>query len=131
MKKTLLWIAAVALMISAVIYQRTTGPTYPFRGNIVVEGESYKYRLIRSEETTRQARVVLPNPKGDKLSGALHYKRYKTADSLTVAPLVKEGEEWVAYLPKQPAAGKMEYFVTLAAGGESMRIPAEGEENII
>ncbi|MEL6822759.1 MAG: hypothetical protein AAFP70_13435 [Calditrichota bacterium] len=73
----------------------------------------------------------MPNPKGDKLSGALHYKRYKTADSLTVAPLVKEGEEWVAYLPKQPAAGKMEYFVTLAAGGESMRIPAEGEENII
>ena len=71
MKKILLWVIAVILMISAVIYQRTTGPTYSFRGSFEAGGETYKYHLIRSEETIRRARVVLPNPNSEKLSGTV------------------------------------------------------------
>jgi hypothetical protein len=130
MKKTFLWILAVAIMVSAVIYQRTTGPTYPFRGTLTVEGQTFKYRLVRSQETTAEARVALPDP-GRPMDAELHYRRYKTADSLTVVPFSDEGDEYAAYLPIQPAAGKMEYYVTVIAAGESMRIPAEGEEDIV
>ena len=43
----------------------------------------------------------------------------------------KEKNEWAAYLPIQPAAGKMEYFISLTLDDQLHRIPAEGEENII
>ena len=131
MKKTLLWILAVLIMFSAVIYQRMTGPTYPYRGTIEAEGESFKYRLVRSQETTGMARVALPDPNGASLDAQLHYKRFKTNDTLAVEPFVKEGDEWAAYLPIQPAAGKMEYFVEALVDGRSVRIPAQGEEDIV
>lgn len=139
MSKGWLWVLAVLIMVSAVFYQRTTGPTYPFRGDFVAGGKSHKYRLIRSQETTHKARVVLPDP-GDssemtKFEAKLHHKRYPTDDSFTVEPLVrepiKEGFEWAAYLPIQPSAGKMEYYVTLDVEGESFRIPSEGQDNIV
>jgi hypothetical protein len=130
MKTTILWILAVLLMLSAVIYQRTTGPTYPFRGTLEVDGETFKYRLVRSQETTDNARVVLPDV-GRPLKAELHFRRYKTSDTLSVATFTDEGGEWAAYLPIQPAAGKMEYFVTAAIDGRLTRIPTEGEEDII
>lgn len=130
MKKILLWVLAILFMFSAIVYQRTTGPTYPFRGSFEANGEPFKYKLIRSEETIRNARVILPDP-GTSFDAQLHYKRYKTSDSLTIKPFVKADGEWSAELPIQPAAGKMEYFVTLSADGNEYRIPEEGEENIV
>jgi len=131
MKKTLLWLLALVLMLAAVVYQRTTGPTYPIRGEFEAAGETHQYRLLRSEETSRQARIALPHPAGATLEAQLHYKRFRTADSLTVTPFVKESEEWAAYLPVQPAAGKMSYFITLTVDGNRMRIPAAPGENIV
>jgi hypothetical protein len=130
MKNTLLWIAAVILMVAAAVFQRMTGPTYPYKGNLDIGGTEYAYRLIRSSETTGGARVVLRNPDG-ALDATLHYRRYPTHDSLAATPFVLEGDEWAAYLPVQPAAGKMEYFVTLSIDGTEAQIPTEGEENII
>lgn len=131
MRKTALWILAVVLMLSAVIYQRKTGPTYPFAGTFEAGGETHAYRLVRSEETTRRARVVLPDPGVSSLAAELHYKRFRTDDPFTVDPFVREEGDWAASLPVQPAAGKMEYFVTLTAGGGVTRIPAAGEDNIV
>ncbi len=136
MRKSLLWILAVIIMISAVFYQRLTGPTYPFRGSFTASEQSYKYRLVRSQETTAGARVVLPNPDGPsekmKLEAKLHHKRFKTDDEFQADSFVLEdGGEWAAYLPVQPSAGKMEYFVTLGVDGKNYRIPEEGQDNIV
>ncbi|MGE4602840.1 MAG: hypothetical protein AAEJ65_08040, partial [Planctomycetota bacterium] len=64
-----------------------------------------------------------------------HHKRFKTDDSFSVETFTRESQadvtEWGAYLPIQPAAGKMEYFVTLDVDGKSTRIPAEGQDNIV
>jgi len=139
MSKGWLWVLAVLIMISAVVYQRTTGPTYPFRGTFDAAGQSHKYRLVRSQETSGEARVALPDPGGSsdemKFEAKLNHKRFKTDDSFSIVSFVKEtkedGAEWAAYLPIQPAAGKMEYFVTLTVGEKSTRIPAEGQDNIV
>ena len=136
MRKSLLWILAVIIMISAVFYQRLTGPTYPFRGSFTASQQSYKYRLVRSHETTAGARVVLPNPDGSpeklKLEAELHHKRFKTDDEFqTDSFVLEDGGEWAAYLPVQPSAGKMEYFVTLGVDGKNYRIPEEGQDNIV
>jgi hypothetical protein len=140
MNKSWLWLLALLIMVSAVIYQRTTGPTYPFRGTFQASENTHKYRLVRSQETTSKARVALPDPAVAEGSFAakLHHKRYKTNDEFSTDPFVKESpqeaeekSEYAAYLPIQPSAGKMEYFVTLNVDGKVLRIPAEGQENIV
>ena len=141
-KAALLWLVAVLIMFSAVIYQRRTGPTYPMRGEIQVEGQAHAYRLVRSEETVRDARVAVPNP-GDAVQGTLFFKRFKTDDPFApVAMKAETGKEgrdegvrqWVGYLPAQPAAGKLEYYLELEIDGKTVRIPERsenGDDNVI
>lgn len=118
-------------MVAAAVFQRTTGPTYPYKGSVQLDGSSYEYRLVRSAETSERARVVLPAFGEDSAAPQIHYRRYPTGDSLTVVPFVLEGDEWAAYLPIQPAAGKMEYFVTASVDGHETRIPHEVGGSVI
>ncbi len=127
----LLWAAALLLMLAAGVYQRRTGPTYPIRGEITVEGRSYPYRLPRSQQTDERARIVvprraLPRP-GDPATGFLSFRRYPTNDpfervEMGVEPWQKN-QRLVGYLPIQPAAGKMEYFLELETTAGPVRIP--------
>lgn len=134
LRAALLWTLALVLMLASVVYQRRTGPTYPKRGDVVVAGETVRYQLVRSASTSEDARVALP-AEVSGAGGALHYKRFRTADDLTVAPLAREQrsgrDEWAAYLPKQPAAGKLEYFVMLEREAGSERIPRDLEPVVI
>ena len=65
------------------------------------------------------------------------YRRYPTGDDFTTVEMAveegEEGPELAAYLPIQPAAGKMEYYLELETAGGGVRIPAaQGEDaNII
>ncbi len=130
-KRTWLWITAVILMAAAAVFQRVSGPTYPYKGSFTAGDETYRFRLVRSSETTHGARVALPFPDGIQTEARLHYRRYPTTDSLTTTPFVREGDEWAAYLPVEPAAGKMEYFVTLSLDEGRVRIPSDAEDSII
>ncbi|MEM9558419.1 MAG: hypothetical protein AAGC60_29475 [Acidobacteriota bacterium] len=137
----LLWVLAVLMMFSAVVYQRTTGPTYPKRGDLVTADGTLRYKLVRSEYTTTDAAVILPLPAGAAGADAtVFFKRYKTEDAWTPLPMAVEasddGDQLVARLPAQPAAGKLEYYLEVdvdGAGGLAMqRIPqASEDENII
>lgn len=136
MKKFALWALAVLIMFSAIVYQRTTGPTYPFRGELQLEDQTLQYKLLRSHETTLGAPITLPDIGVPSFSATLHHKRYKTSDEYTVLKFEKAvsgtGETtWVAPLPVQPAAGKMEYFVEVKSGDTQKRIPEIGQDNII
>ena len=136
MAKMTLWLLALLIMISAIIYQRTTGPTYPFRGTIEASGIEYSYRLLRSQETVSGAKFSLPDVKAENYSATLHYKRFKTKDEFTAAPMNWETpkdsmRELVAALPVQQSAGKMEYYLTVNLEGADLRIPEAGQENIV
>ena len=132
MKKVLLWILAVFMAIAAMIYQRSTGPTYEYKGSLEYNGESHKYELLRSQETTEGAKIELPNIADAKYNATLNYKRYQTSDAITALDFKLDGDNrFVAQLPVQPAAGKMEYFITGDIDGKSFNIPAKGEENIV
>ena len=123
MNKFLFWFLAVVITLGSAVYQQITGPTHPRRGKVVVEGTEIKYRLPRSAETVRDAEIAVPAPA--PLEGYLDYKRYKTEDSWTRVPLVREGENLVGRLPKQPAAGKLAYKVSLTAGYVATAITGE------
>lgn len=131
-KNILLWVLAVFLAIAAMIYQRSTGPTYEYKGQLAHAGEEYKYELLRSQETTEGAKIELPYIEGAEYKASLNYKRYQTQDSVTSLDFrLDENQQFVAQLPVQPAAGKMEYFVTGSINGKAFNIPEKGEENIV
>lgn len=132
MKKALLWVLAAVLAVAAMIYQRSTGPTYEFKGSLEKDGESYKYELLRTHETTEGAKIMLPHIDGADYSATLHFKRYQTQDDFTNLDFqLDENNQYYAQLPVQPAAGKMEYYVTGSIDGKAFNIPEKGEENIV
>lgn len=131
-KKILLWIFAIVLAVSAMIYQRSTGPTYEYRGNLVHKGENYKYELLRSQETTEGAKIELPYFENLNYTATLNYKRYQTSDDITSIDFqLNADNKFIAQLPIQPSAGKMEYFISGNIDGKEFQIPQNGEESIV
>lgn len=120
-----LWVIAVVVMLTAAIYQRRTGPTYPFRGELAMAGDTATFALIRSEETVRDARVEVPVPAGVEADGTVLFRRYPTADSMTAVPMTRRADTLVAPLPAQPAAGKLEYRVVVQTPDDTVRIPGD------
>jgi len=131
LRSALLWVLAVVMMLSSAVYQRLTGPTNPVRGEIVVDGQPQRYRLLRSEESVRDARIAVPSPMPGA-AGRVIYRRYPTTDRFRLARMVTEttgdgGEELAAYLPAQPAAGKLEYRIEVSSPSGILHIPSGGE----
>ena len=123
-----LWVLAFVLMAGAAVYQRMTGPTHPMRGTFTLQGETYTYRLTRSGSTPVEAEVRVPGP--DEVSEAtLHFTRFKTSEPYTAQPMARHDREFVGKLPRQPAAGKLEYYVTLKTPEGTLRLPEAPEDN--
>lgn len=132
MKQFLLWLLAIVITVAAVLYQRATGPTYPVKGELSDTTQAYKYKLIRTHETTGAAKINLPIVVTSKLKANLHYRRYQMPEEMTVLPFVIDGNEgFTAALPIQPSAGKMEYFVEGTLDGKAFRIPEIERDNIV
>lgn len=125
-----LWVVAFVAMFAAGGYQRRTGPTYEFKGTVEVSGASYAYELPRSEETVRDTRVALPLP-GDGATGQVMVRRFPTDEPYTPVEMREEVvdngvTELAGYLPRQPSAGKLEYYVELSTADGKIRIPEVG-----
>lgn len=124
-----LWLLAFVAMFAAAAYQRRTGPTYEVHGTVEVAGRSYAYELPRSEETVRDTRVALPLA-GEGATGMLFVRRYPTTDPYTPLEMRQEpgngGVELAGYLPAQPSAGKLEYYVELFTPDGVRRVPEAG-----
>ena len=125
-----LWILAFLLMLGAGVYQRLTGPTHPMRVSIEVAGESVTYRLVRAAWTDEQARIELPAVPGVE-GGVVSWRRYPTREVWSEQPLARDGENWIAMLPIQPAAGKLEYSIDLSVEGNDVRLPDAERGNAI
>jgi hypothetical protein len=112
-------------MAATVVYQRRTGPTHPLRGTVAIGGRTVAYKLIRSEETVREARVALPDP---GVPATLVWRRFPTQEAWTRQNMIRETKggqaELAGYLPRQAAAGKVEYAVELGSARATTRIPS-------
>ncbi len=124
MKKIVLWVLSFFITVFTLVYQRMTGPTYPLKGKIELANTEISFRLPRSHEITSDCKVQIPVNNPD-IEGRLIYKRFKTQDLYTRAPMLQENGSLVAYLPKQPPAGKLEYRVILSHKTEEKSLPAE------
>lgn len=131
MKKVLLWILAIIITLLSATYQRLTGPTYPFSGKVSFLGQEIKFRLPRSAKNTENCRVIvrLPDNLAGQVKGYLKFKRHKTREPWNILAMEAEEDRLIGFLPKQPAAGKLEYYVHLVTG--SQEISLTGEKPII
>lgn len=137
MKKALLWILAVVITLSAAIYQRKTGPTYPRSEKVVLGDSTYSLQLIRTSGP-RDARVKLP-VKDTAVHAAVYYKKLGVAENWTkldfkmtdirypssfLMKILRKKDETLlaASLPQQPPAGKLEYYLELSKNGQLVEV---------
>lgn len=108
----ILWTLTIILTLATSVYQRRTGPTKPVRGSVEIADETIRYQLIRTHETGMDAtvRIKVENP---EVTGVYKFRRYKSFDSWTEAPMIRDGEYLVAFIPDQPPAGKVMYDIVL------------------
>jgi hypothetical protein len=129
MRKFFLWTLAIVITVSAAIYQRHTGPTYPKELNVDLNNKSYKLKLVRSLSLNEKPEVRL-NISDTSVKAKLFYKRFKTDEeyqsidfSYRVNPVksfimnkifkIYEEKGFFAAVPKQPPAGKVQYYFEL------------------
>ena len=111
MKKSVYWLLAIVITLILSVYQRMTGPTYPKKVTIELNGENYKIKLPRSgvqhdETVTLKGMPADVNPK-------IHYRRYPTTNDYTTVDFTWKDSVWQAVLPVQPVAGKLQYYITV------------------
>jgi len=125
MKKFLLWFLAFIIAAGTMVYQRLTGPTYPYKGKVEIDATLVKFELPRSSVNTSDCKVSVDVPDSD-ISGSLEYKRYKTEDAWKKVPLERKDNTLIAsFPPNQPMAGKLAYRVILAKGEKSVSLSGE------
>ncbi|MFA6951235.1 MAG: hypothetical protein WCQ70_11170 [Lentimicrobiaceae bacterium] len=120
-KNIIFWLIAIVITLSLSIYQRTTGPTRPVKGELVLAGKSIEYKLLRTYSGPDDAEITIEDPTG-KLEGAIKYKRYKSKDEWLTVPMNHQNNKLVAAIPHQPPAGKVMYQITLTDGTNSMNL---------
>lgn len=115
MRKYLVFLFSLLITLSAAIYQRLTGPTHPLRFNYSVDSVICKAKLPRSGNSDEDTRVALKLPVSSLAT--IYFKKYKVSEdytSLTFFPSDENTQE--AFLPKMPAAAKLEYYLEITDG---------------
>ncbi|RKZ08649.1 hypothetical protein DRQ53_02390 [bacterium] len=125
-----LWVIAFVCVLAAASWQRMTGPSHPLGGSIEFSGRQVDYDLIRSENSDRDAIVQIGHEPAIK-AATLHYRRHGTSDTFSREAMSLTDENWAAALPQQPAAGKLDYFLTLDSADQQSRIPADSTRFVV
>ncbi len=116
------WIVAFVLTCVSAVYQRMTGPTHPVRGSVTLGGQQYSLRLARDPETTAD-QLIRIEVADQVVQGTLKWRRFPTNDPYQTVLLQRNGDALEGVLPKQPAAGKLEYQILLMRGVEQQLFP--------
>src|SRR5512137_567730 len=127
--RILLWAVAVAGTVACFAFQNRTGPTYPLEGTIETARGTVAYHLLRSEEIGTPLLVTLKEPVPEGVTARVRYRRYRSNDGWTEAPMVagtfafarrgsrQELRGVGTMLPSlKERAGKYEYVVLLDDG---------------
>jgi hypothetical protein len=117
MRKFFLWTLAFIITVAAAIYQRHTGPTYPKELNISLNNRPYNLKLTRSIALDEKSQVRL-NITDTTIKAKLFFKRFSSNEDYQTSIFryssepKKEG--FIADIPQQPAAGKLQYYIEIS-----------------
>ena len=119
LRNWVIWIFAIIFTVVIAGYQRRTGPTYPMNVKKEIGQMIIKADLIRTYDGRDDAKVVLKIP-DTSIQGKVQFRRFKSYDNWTTAPMVRKGDSLIASLPHQNIAGKVMYHITLVKGNEQV-----------
>ena len=129
MKTLFYWGLAILITFAAVIYQRKTGPTYDKKVEVSIDGNTYKFKLIRSHggEQDFQQDLIVPD---QDISGVMEYRKFPTRKEWKKFEMKRQDDKLSGILPHLPPAGKYEYKITLEKDGQLFPLN-DGESNVI
>lgn len=129
MKTLFYWVLAILITFVAVIYQRKTGPTYDKKVEISIDGNTYKFKLIRSHggEQDFQQDLIVPD---QNISGVMEFRKFPTREEWTKIEMKRQDDNLSGILPHLPPAGKYEYKTTLIKEGKEFPLN-EGNSVVI
>ncbi|MFA5850088.1 MAG: hypothetical protein WC833_09410 [Bacteroidales bacterium] len=131
------WILAILITLSAVFYQRLTGPTNPKRVKFELAGKEYSTKLPRSLETSvtlseaqndyeslgKKSLMEIVVPESPKeMNVIVYYRIYPGNDTIRTIAASKSGDIYSVILPSQPPAGKLAYFVEFNDGYQAITL---------
>ena len=128
MKNFIFWTLAFLITISAIIYQRKTGPTYDKSVAVTIDEKEYRFKLVRSHGGESDCPVVLSVP-DQLINGELHYRMFPTSNEWTVVKMKRLDDVLSASLPNLPPAGKYEYKIILEK--ENQNFPLNDGQPVI
>jgi hypothetical protein len=126
-KPAVQWTIAVLLTLTSAVWQRMSGPTYPMKGSVRLAGQEIALRLERSYSITGRQPVTVAVADSE-VTGTVQWRRFPTNDPWSTLQMTRQGDTLETAIPPapeplMPMAGKLEYRVTLAKGGESVSYP--------
>ena len=151
MKKLLFWSLAIIITLSAIYFQRVTGPTKPHNEQFLIKGKTYKASLPRTWETN----ISHSEASGDfesfkkeldfninvenlpsEMEGMLVYRLYPGNGPLDTINSFRNGPVFINTMPAQPPAGKISYNFILystqdSTSVDSHKITLGGEEGVV
>lgn len=117
---------AILITLISIIYQRSTGPTYPKKFTV----QNTKLKFLRSHGGQTDAPLEIPKFT-ENTTATLTYKRYPTNDEWTEIPFNVEQNLLSAKLPNQPPAGKLQYFIKLNIDNQTHELGTAAEPILI
>ncbi|MEX0986378.1 MAG: hypothetical protein WD052_02790 [Bacteroidales bacterium] len=126
-RKTIYWLIAFIITVSAAFFQRLTGPTHPLKVKFTHQSETYKLNLPRSHggETNCPVEITLP----EEYTGEIIFRPYPTDKAWDTIEFHRIDEHLIAFLPNQPPAGKLEYHINLRKNGTQIKL--ELDKNVV
>ncbi len=101
-----------------------TGPTHPTSGTVEFNNSDVDYYFYRTQGGTVDHLVSI-HDKDTTISATLFWKRYKSDDAWTTVEMQSRNDSLIAFLPNQPPAGKLEYYIKLSNGMDEINLPKD------
>ena len=125
-----LWSVAILLTLAFLVWQKMSGPTYPVRAVLQLEGVRIPVELVRSgvidQDLPVKVEVIGAGKAGKDVSGRVVWRRYPTDDPWQTLPLEFKDGFLTGGLPPQPMAGKLEYRLEVTVGQSTGVVPGDG-----
>lgn len=124
MKNLLFWVLAIVITLTAVVFQRKTGPTNPKSVSFEFDSVLCDTKLPRSLEIQSKTSNLEFEIDGiaKDVNVNLIYKRYPSSDGFSSVKALQSADLFTVTLPSQPPAGKIAYYVQISDGINTMEL---------
>ena len=98
-RSSVLWIISVILTLIFVVYQKKTGPTYPVKGQLIIQDSLVSYKFYRSYNVGEEVPIKITT-KNENITAYFIHKRLKSHDDWSEKIyLNRENDYLIGYLP--------------------------------